>query len=325
MLVVSVAGAVVVAVGLLYTARTYRLSHRGQVTDRFTKALERLSSSGIDARLGGIYTLAHVADDSRPHHNDVVEVLEAFICHRTPTAQPSRLWPHDPPLPDRPATDVQAALTALASRPHRPERRRLDLSGRQLTGARLAGLVLHGANLQGVVLRYADLHDADLRYADLRNADLRNADLRNVNLVSADLRDADLRNANLSDANLSNANLSNANLLVAYLGGADLGGTHLIGTNLGGADLSGTDLRGADLCGAHLGGAHVISTDLRGADIEGADLSNANLRSAHLIGAKNLPAGLHVPQDWTVFRERKSRISGRRWLRHPPGSCTPSR
>ncbi|WP_171064741.1 hypothetical protein [Actinomadura soli] len=53
MLVVSVGGAIVVAISLLYTARNYRLSHRGQVTDRFTKALERLSTEDIDARLGG--------------------------------------------------------------------------------------------------------------------------------------------------------------------------------------------------------------------------------------------------------------------------------
>ncbi|WP_171064131.1 hypothetical protein [Actinomadura soli] len=64
LLVVSAGGAIVVAISLLYTARNYRLSHRGQVTDRFTKALERLSSEDIDARLGGIYALAHVGADS---------------------------------------------------------------------------------------------------------------------------------------------------------------------------------------------------------------------------------------------------------------------
>jgi hypothetical protein len=108
-----------------YTARSYRLSHRGQVTDRFTKASERLSSPDVDARLGGSSTLPHVANDSRPHHDDVVEVSEAFIHRRAPaTAWPgcgrrtTRLWPgqngnviipagpgHCPtrvPLPDRP-------------------------------------------------------------------------------------------------------------------------------------------------------------------------------------------------------------------------------
>jgi hypothetical protein len=196
-LVVSIAGAVVVAISLLYTARTYRLSHRGQVTDRFTKALERLSSPDIDARLGGIYTLAHVANDSRAHHDDVVEVLEAFIRRRAPAARPARLWPHDPPLPVRPAADVQAALTALASRPHRPERRQLDLSGLQLTGARLVGVLLRDADLHGT-----DLRDANLLEADLGGANLLDANLRDANLSDANLRHAALLRANLRDATL---------------------------------------------------------------------------------------------------------------------------
>lgn len=44
LLVISVGGALVVIIGLLYTARTYRLSHRGQITERFTKALEQLGA-----------------------------------------------------------------------------------------------------------------------------------------------------------------------------------------------------------------------------------------------------------------------------------------
>lgn len=137
LLVVSAGGAVVVAVSLLYTARSYRLSHRGQVTDRFTKALERLSSTDIDARLGGIPALAHVAADSRPHHDDVVEVLEAFVRRRASKARrdngPSLAW--RPRLPQRPDSDVQAALTALGRRPCRPERRtRTGKPGRRAAG-----------------------------------------------------------------------------------------------------------------------------------------------------------------------------------------------
>jgi hypothetical protein len=39
-LVISVGGAIVIGTGLLYTARNYRLSRRGQITDQFTIALE---------------------------------------------------------------------------------------------------------------------------------------------------------------------------------------------------------------------------------------------------------------------------------------------
>ena len=56
-LVISVGGAVVVMIGLLYTARSYRLSHRGQITDRFTKALEQLNADQLYVRVGGIRAL----------------------------------------------------------------------------------------------------------------------------------------------------------------------------------------------------------------------------------------------------------------------------
>jgi len=55
--------------GLLYTARNYRLSRRGQVTDRFTTALERLGSSELYVRIGGVHALEHVMRDSADHHD----------------------------------------------------------------------------------------------------------------------------------------------------------------------------------------------------------------------------------------------------------------
>src|SRR5258708_38881214 len=50
-LVISAGGAVVVVIGLLYTARTYSLSHRGQITDRVTKALEQLDADRLYVRV----------------------------------------------------------------------------------------------------------------------------------------------------------------------------------------------------------------------------------------------------------------------------------
>src|SRR5262245_33847503 len=48
-------GAGLVAVGaLLFTARSFLLSRQGQVTDRYTKAIEQLGSEKPDVRIGGI-------------------------------------------------------------------------------------------------------------------------------------------------------------------------------------------------------------------------------------------------------------------------------
>jgi hypothetical protein len=224
-LVVSIGGAIVVGTGLLYTARNYRLSRRGQVTDRFTIALERLGSTELYVRIGGVHALEHVMRDSRYHHNDVIEVLNAFIRSSAPIArQPDdQRWMHPvtgsvPDRPPEPAPDVQAALTALAQRPLRPERRFINLGH------------LH--------LRGAHLFDADLTFARLQGANLSGSDLTAVNLTHADLQGANLTGADLHWANLT--------------------GTFLTGTNLTGANLTGADLTGmldvdTDLTGAYLG------------------------------------------------------------------------
>jgi len=48
-------------VGALYTARTYRLNRRGQITDRFIRAVAQLGDESLGVRVGGIYALERVA------------------------------------------------------------------------------------------------------------------------------------------------------------------------------------------------------------------------------------------------------------------------
>ncbi|WP_170185243.1 pentapeptide repeat-containing protein [Saccharothrix texasensis] len=239
LIVVSIGGALVVATGLLYTARNYRLAHRGQVTDRFTKALERLGSDELYVRIGGVHALEHVMRDSPVHHGDVVEVLVAFIRDRTPRAAGKEpvddRWMHPPiaidapELPSEPEADVQAALTALGRRPDRPERERgrIDLSELHLQNAKLMGARLERVNLRGAQLRGADLWVARLQGADLRESQLRGALLWITSLQGADLKGADLQGASLNQARLQRARLIGAKLQGASLIDAQLQGTRL--------------------------------------------------------------------------------------------------
>ena len=59
--------------------RTLELTEQGQVTDRYTKAIEQLGSDKLDVRIGGIYALERVARDSSRDHDTVMEVLTAFV------------------------------------------------------------------------------------------------------------------------------------------------------------------------------------------------------------------------------------------------------
>lgn len=58
--------------------RAYQLTEQGQVTDRYTRAIEQLGSQELDVRIGGIYARERVAFDSPRDHPTVMEVLCAF-------------------------------------------------------------------------------------------------------------------------------------------------------------------------------------------------------------------------------------------------------
>ena len=276
---------------LVYTARNFNLSRRtfeatftlteqGQVTERYTKAIEQLGSEKLDVRMGGIYALERIARDSPRDHPTVMEVLAAFIREHSREQRPSPRPGADMPG-DVPRSDMQAAMTAIRRRDSGRDRERLSLAGADLTGADLTGAKFTRADLTGAKLAHADLTGADLTGADLTGADLTGAKLPGA----------------LTAANLSNAKLPGADLAYAHLAHADL-----TGADLTRADLTRADLPDAKLPGAILKGAELQEADLTRANLTNADLTNASLTGAHLVGADlngaRIAAGTPVPKGW---------------------------
>src|SRR5262249_48889378 len=199
------------ALGALYfTAQTLQVSQEtlrttrdGQITDRFTKAIDQLGKETLDVRLGGIYALGRIANDSPKDHWQIMEVLTAYVREHAS-------WPpkYTQPLENKqglkekqqgekredlatPTTDVQAGLTVIGRR--NGETQRLDLRNTNLQGVNLAGAQLQGADLDQARLQRADLAGADLAGADLARADLARADLARANLQKARLQRANLQ------------------------------------------------------------------------------------------------------------------------------------
>ncbi|MGW7071861.1 pentapeptide repeat-containing protein [Streptomyces sp. NPDC054855] len=266
--IVACVAALGAGIALLYTARTYRLTRRGQITERFTKALERLGSDHRYVRIGGILALEQIVRDAPEQAaTDAARVLGHFIRDRAPKALPATPAPQpDESTPDSasPApeklppeleADVQAALTALTrteSRTHVDPREVLDLHGLHLAGAQLPQADLTGANLRGATLTKANLRRATLTGADLLEATLVQADLHQATLTQAKLRQATLTQASLYEATLTMADLYEATLTKASLSGATLTGADLSRAKLTEADLSGAKLTRASLHGADL-------------------------------------------------------------------------
>ncbi|MFJ8825606.1 pentapeptide repeat-containing protein [Streptomyces sp. NPDC102467] len=214
--IVACTAALGAGLALLYTARTYRLTRRGQITDRFTKALERLGSEQQYVRIGGILAMEQILQDAPEQAaTDAATVLRHFVRDRVPRAAPTSTGPDGSGLPQELAADVQTALTFLTRADLRPH-----VSIRE-------GLALSDLHLAGALLSHADLTEAFLKGATL---------------TGAYLGEATLARAYLRETRLAGADLTGANLRGATLAGADL-----TGADLTGADLTGTDLRGANL------------------------------------------------------------------------------
>jgi hypothetical protein len=182
---------------LLFTSEQVRIAQQGQLTDRFTRAVEQLGQAGpqkVDVRLGAIYSLERIMRDSTEDHPAVVEILAAFIRVHAPRADRRAAEP-------KPPIDVQTALTVLGRRKVENDipRRYVDLSDANLAGADMWSLDFPDANLSGANLSGAFLDRGYLRGAVLTSANLRDAEvaayLENASLENADLRGADLSGA----------------------------------------------------------------------------------------------------------------------------------
>jgi len=249
------------------------VSQQGQITDRFTKAIEQLGATEaggkpkLEVRLGGIYALERIANQSERDYWPIVEVLSTYVRENAPL-KPQESPPKNeaPTTSPTPAADIQAILTILGRRERKYEKENQHL-------------------------------------------DLTNADIRGANLKDANLSGANLRGANLSGARLVTADLNGAYLIEANLNGATLDGAYLIGANLRGANLRGANLRGANLRGANLIRAGLDEIYLNGADLRGANLRGADLRQANNLtqeqvdaalgnSATQLPENLHMPEKW---------------------------
>jgi uncharacterized protein YjbI with pentapeptide repeats len=257
------------------------LSRDGQTADRYTHAIDQLTSDRPEVRAGGLYALGEIANQGsgdkpgtasglRVTIDEVVAsyLRSRFPLTRTATCQvrPVKLTIGNTGVPEaffdplhadefsKAAVDLDAAMTVLARRiPNTLAV--VDLKHVKLLGATASDAQLYGANFEGSWLDFIDFSHANLFRANLPHivacnssfiqADLRQSTLNGAALNGSSMLEAKLSGASLTDASLINSNLANANLSGAILSNADLRKSNLTGANLSKADLYSAKLSGA--------------------------------------------------------------------------------
>ena len=254
--------------------RTLVLTARGQINDRFSRAIDQLGARegkkpAVERRLGGIYALqqfvlqsegAGSPQDAASAYRTASVILSAYVRANRPRPRGKvRKRLSTAPLADCRAgrrttlrPDIAAAIAVLR-----------DLYPASDASAR--GYRRHGPRL--------DLANTNLSRADLRGLDLRGADLRNAKLVGAQLSDANLERAQVAGIDARGACFLRARLSLAHF---TEGGTPPQRRRRA------ADLRGADLARAALYKTNFRFTDLRRASMD-ADFS---FWTPHLNGAR---------------------------------------
>jgi hypothetical protein len=190
-----------------------QVAREGQITERFTRAIDQLGSKEMAISLGGIYALERIANDSDKDYWPIMETLTAYVRGNAPWREPTPETPEaaagaeaagekkTTPTQTVPklAADIQAVLTVLGRRKYRYARQeepwRLDL---------------RKTDLRRVSLRKAHLEGANIRYANLEKANLEGAHLDGTRFRKANLERSRLKGAHLEKAGLEGANLKGA-------------------------------------------------------------------------------------------------------------------
>jgi uncharacterized protein YjbI with pentapeptide repeats len=309
---------------------------------RYTLAVAQLGDDKSEVRLGGIYALEQIAQESDKDYRQCIEVLTAYIRGNAPWMPPqlaiqpseSQEAPLSGGAKARPRTrssvaaaasvavvqpkdEIQAAINVLRHRRHHfPDKEsflidlsRTDLRGVDISGVHLEGATLRGANVSNANLAGAHLSHAHMEGAELRGAYLVKANLEGAHLEGADLRGADLSVAILTDAHLEGARLGSANLEEASLVDAYLQGASLVKADLDGADLGGAHLERAELDGVRLGDARLRGADLRNTTFDGAVLTTVRGLTWEQIEAATICDGDRIVWDGGVGdRETLNRL-----------------
>jgi hypothetical protein len=246
-------------------------TRRGQVTDRFSKAIDQLGETKqLDIRTGAIYALEQIARDSNDLHWPVMQVLTAYLRENSARLsksvaeeQRNRPWP-------RWRARARALVVSTGGSATAPQGVDPELPA---PSERARDDFLAVAN----VLRQRRWRAMDpVDFVDQDGHTWREG----LNLQGSDLREAKLQGGYFERAIFDSGRLQAANFKSAHLRKASFWYT-----KLDGARFDGADLQGARFWNGSLRGAHFEEAELRGTAIEDLALQSAHFNRAQLQSA----------------------------------------
>jgi uncharacterized protein YjbI with pentapeptide repeats len=274
------------------TQDSLAVTRQGQITDRFTRAVDQLGSQNddkkpkVETRVGGIYALERIARDSladtqdpdaRKNQKVIMEILTAYVrenarwqgdsrCDTIPIAPASSADASPTVIVATNATQIEQTVTPTASVSSEP---RADVVAALTVLARNDWFGDVTPTPTGVGLTtpapIATPTDIAARAWNVDRTDLRHVVLPGSRLTGLTLYCAHLDWADFSQASLVGASFNNSQLVHTQLFEAHVEGAHFNNANLDHANFGQAYLNGADFNGANLDHANFIGSHLEGA------------------------------------------------------------
>lgn len=193
------------------------------------------SAPNLEVRIGAIYALERIAQDSLRDHIQIMEIICAYIREN---AEVVSLAPSEPPFTRAiPRADIQVAISVIGrrnqmqkdierSRQFRLDLRNTDLSGADFSEADFSAAMFHQCRLEfsnfnmcelagtqffGALLNYANFFDANLRGTKMDHAAI------NRPVLTAGAMSESITLANIYGLSVAGADITAIN----YLGEAD--------------------------------------------------------------------------------------------------------
>ncbi len=188
-------------------------AEQGLITDRINKAVEGLGKNEngdpvIEVRLGSLYALERIAQDSIRDHMQIMEIICAYVRYNSPL--PNKTDTAEVPLPNKMGitkdpmrntgvkarrskdegdaidADIQTALTIIGRRDTWPEgKRRIQIESKHsealnLSRCNLCRASFNNANLENVWFSGTDLRHAFFIKTKMRGVSIHRANMSNV-------------------------------------------------------------------------------------------------------------------------------------------------
>ncbi|NEZ67034.1 pentapeptide repeat-containing protein [Leptolyngbyaceae cyanobacterium CCMR0082] len=210
--VATIVGGIAIFWNIVLSRRQLAASQEQNITERFSVAVEQLGHEQTAVRIGGIYSLERIAQDSPRDYWTVMEILAAFIRDR-------RNWVAWEDLPEEPKIekDITPAIIVLGrcDRSRQPANSPIylqscDFRRCAFINDNFPDTLFHKSHFGQANLSGSNFKGSSFRRSNFTNANLKNADLSETNLTKAKLTGADVTHCNFQNADLSEADLSHA-------------------------------------------------------------------------------------------------------------------